>query len=136
MIWTHLKYRNFGLLFLRVTLGLYLAFGHGWSKIAGGPGFWAKHGQTMEMFGLGFLPSFWGFMSGFAEFFCALAVVVGLLTRPAALLVVINMLVAATGHMTGAIDGGPEMSLMYGFVFLSLILIGPGAYSVDEQLGG
>ncbi len=89
----------------------------------------------MEIFGLGFAPTFWGFMSGFAEFFAALFIVAGFLTRPAALLLVINMLVAATGHLTGAIDGGPEMALLYGIVFLSLIFIGPGKYSVDEMMG-
>lgn len=136
MIWTHLsKYRNLGLLFLRVAVGLYLALGHGWGKIVGGPEQWAGLGGVMgEIFGIGFLPTFWGFMSGVAEFVCALLVVVGFLTRPAALLVVINMLVAATGHMTGAIDGGPEMALLYGVVFLSLVLVGPGRYSIDEQI--
>jgi len=136
MIWSHLsKFRDLGLLLLRAVIGLYLAFGHGWGKIAGGPEQWAGLGGTMEIFGLGFAPTFWGFMAAFAEFACALLVVVGFLTRPAALLVVINMAVAATAHITGAIDGGPEMALLYGFVFLSLILIGPGKYSIDEQVG-
>ncbi|PSQ68235.1 MAG: DoxX family protein [Bacteroidetes bacterium QH_6_64_77] len=136
MIWTHLnKFRDLGLLLLRVTFGLYMALGHGWGKIAGGPEQWAGLGGTMEIFGLGFAPTFWGFMAAFAEFACALLVVLGLLTRPAALLLVINMAVAATAHITGAIDGGPEMALLYAFVFLSLILIGPGKYSVDEIAG-
>ena len=136
MIWSHLsKFRDLGLLLLRAVIGSYLAFGHGWGKIAGGPEQWAGLGGTMEIFGLGFAPTFWGFMAAFAEFACALLVVVGFLTRPAALLVVINMAVAATAHITGAIDGGPEMALLYGFVFLSLILIGPGKYSIDEQVG-
>jgi len=136
MIWSHLsKFRDLGLLLLRAVIGLYLAFGHGWGKIAGGPEQWVGLGGTMEIFGLGFAPTFWGFMAAFAEFACALLVVVGFLTRPAALLVVINMAVAATAHITGAIDGGPEMALLYGFVFLSLILIGPGKYSIDEQVG-
>lgn len=136
MIWTHLsKFRDLGLLFLRGAIGLYLAFGHGWGKIAGGPEQWAGLGGTMEVFGLGFAPTFWGFMSAFAEFFCALLVVLGLLTRPAALIVVLNMLVAATAHMTGAISGGPEMALLYAIVFLSLVFVGPGKYSVDELVG-
>jgi putative oxidoreductase len=136
MIWTHLsKFRDLGLLLLRATTGLYLALGHGWGKIAGGPEQWAGLGGTMKIFGLGFVPTFWGFMAAFAEFFAALLVVLGLFTRPAALLVVINMGVAATAHMNGAIDGGPEMALLYGFIFLSLVLIGPGKYSFDKQVG-
>lgn len=136
MVWTHLsKFRDLGLLLLRATFGLYLALGHGWGKITGGPEQWAGLGGTMEIFGLGFAPTFWGFMAAFAEFFAALLVVIGLLTRPAALLLVINMGVAATAHITGAIDGSPEMALLYGFVFLSLVLIGPGKYSADEIAG-
>lgn len=136
MFWTHLsKYRNAALLLLRAVAGLYLALGHGWGKIAGGPSYWAEHGQTMDLFGLGFLPSFWGFMSSFAEFFCALLVVVGVLTRPAALLVVLNMTVAVAMHLiTG--NGSPETALLFGTIFLSLLITGPGNYSLDEQIWG
>ena len=136
MIWTSLdKFRDFGLLLLRVLFGLYLAFGHGLGKITGGPEQWAGLGGTMEIFGLGFAPTFWGFMAAIAEFVCALLVAVGFLTRPAALLVVLNMSVAATAHITGVIDGGPEMALLYGIAFLSLVFVGPGKYSVDEIAG-
>ena len=136
MIWSHLsKYRDLGLLLLRGLVGLYLAFGHGLGKITGGPEQWAGLGGTMEMFGLGFAPTFWGLLSALAEFVAALMVVVGVATRPAALFVLLNMLVAATAHITGTIDGGPEMALLYGIVFLSLLFIGPGKYSIDEQMG-
>ncbi|MFB6247993.1 MAG: DoxX family protein [Salinibacter sp.] len=136
MIWTNLgRFRDLGLLLLRAGFGLYLAFGHGLGKITGGPERWAGLGGTMEIFGLGFAPTFWGFMAAIAEFVGALLVAIGLLTRPAALLVTLNMSVAATAHLTGVIDGGPEMALLYGIVFLSLLFIGPGKYSVDEIAG-
>ncbi len=136
MIWTHLsKYRDLGLLLLRAVFGLYMAFGHGLGKVTGGPERWAQLGGVIEgILGFGVLPTFWGFMSAIAEFVAALLVVVGFLSRPAALLLVINMLVAATAHITGVIDGGPESALLYGVVFLSLIFTGPGAYSIDDQL--
>jgi putative oxidoreductase len=136
MVWSFLdKYRDLGLLLLRAFFGLYMAFGHGLGKITGGPEQWAQLGGTMGIFGLGFAPTFWGFMAAFAEFVGALLLVFGALTRPAALLLVLNMAVAALAHITGAIDGSPEMALLYGAVFLSLLLVGPGTYSVDEQLG-
>jgi len=136
MIWTHLsKFRDLGLLLLRATFGLYMAIGHGWGKIVGGPEQWAGLGGTMEIFGLGFAPTFWGFMAAVAEFVGALLIALGFLTRPAALLLTINMAVAATAHMSGAIEGSPEMALLYGFVFLSLLFVGPGKYSVDELAG-
>lgn len=135
MIWTHLdKYRDFGLLLLRAAAGLYLALGHGWGKIIGGPERWAGLGGSMEVFGIGFLPTFWGFMSGFAEFICAMLVVLGLFTRPAAAFVIINVTVAATNHLTGNIPGSPERALLYAIVFVSLLFMGPGKYSLDEVL--
>jgi putative oxidoreductase len=133
MIWSHLdKYRDLGLLLLRVSFGLYMAFGHGLGKIRGGPEQWAQLGGVMEgIFGFGFLPTFWGFMAAFAEFICALLVALGFLSRPASILLVVNMFVAAMAHITGVIDGGPETALLYGAVFISLIFTGPGAYSID-----
>ncbi len=138
MIWTHLsKYRDAGLLLLRVVVGLYLALGHGWGKIAGGTEQWAGLGGVVEgVFGIGFAPVLWGFLSGFAEFFCALLVVAGLFFRPALVLLVLNMFVASLGHITGVIDGGPEMAVLYGIIFLSFIFIGPGKYSLDAQIWG
>ena len=133
MIWGHLsQYRNLGLLVLRASVGLYMAFGHGLGKITGGPEQWTQLGGVMEgIFGFVVAPMAWGFLAAAAEFVGALFVTVGLLTRPAALVLVLNMTVAALAHITGVIEGSPESALIYGFVFLSLILVGPGAYSVD-----
>ena len=133
MIWGHLsRYRNLGLLVLRVSVGLYMAIGHGWGKILGGPEQWAQLGGVMEgIFGFVVLPTVWGFLAAVAEFVGALLVTVGLLTRPAALVLVLNMAVAALAHITGVIEGSPELALIYGVVFLSLMLVGPGAYSID-----
>lgn len=135
MVWSHLnKYRDLGLLLLRVFFGAYMAFGHGLGKMTGGPEKWAQLGGVMDMIGLGFLPTFWGFMAALAEFVGALLVAIGVLTRPAALLLTINMAVAAAAHLTGIIDGSAEMALLYGVVFLSFVFVGPGKYSVDELL--
>jgi putative oxidoreductase len=135
MIWTHLdKYRDLGLLFLRGAVGLYMAFGHGLGKITAGASRWAELGGAMGLLGISFLPTFWGFMAAFAEFVCALLVVVGFLTRPALLFLVINMTVAANMHIqTG--KGSPEMAILYGIVFLALVFVGPGKYSVDGMMG-
>lgn len=137
MIWNTLdKYRNAGLLVLRLGFGLYMAFGHGLGKITGGPERWAGLGGVMDgIFGISLFPTFWGFMSALAEFVAALLIVIGLATRPAALLLVLNMTVASLSHITGVIDGGPETALLYGIAGLSLLLTGPGAYSIDARIG-
>jgi len=129
-------FRNLGLLLLRAVFGLYMAFGHGLGKITGGPEQWAQLGGVVEgIIGFGFLPTFWGFMAAVAEFVGALLVAVGFLSRPASILLVLNMAVAALAHLTGVIDGSPESALLYGAVFLSLVFTGPGSFSVDEAIG-
>jgi len=129
-------FRNLGLLLLRAVFGLYMAFGHGFGKITGGPEQWAQLGGVVEgIIGFGFLPTFWGFMAAVAEFVGALLVAVGFLSRPASILLVLNMAVAALAHLTGVIDGSPESALLYGAVFLSLVFTGPGSFSVDEAIG-
>lgn len=87
----------------------------------------------MGLLGIDVLPVFWGFMASVAEFICALLVAAGLLARPAAALIVVNMAVAANMHLqTG--NGSPESAIIYGVVFLALLLIGPGKYSLDRQI--
>lgn len=130
------RYRNAGLLILRVGVGLYIALAHGWGKISAGPELWTQVGGTMEqVFGIGFLPAFWGFMAAVAEFFGGLLVALGFLTRPALILLIINMAVAATMHLTTG-EGNPERAVLYGIVWLALFVTGPGRYSLDALFGG
>jgi putative oxidoreductase len=127
------KYRDIGLLVVRVGFGLYMFFGHGLGKITGGPEQWAQLGGTMGLFGITFLPAFWGFLSAIAESVGALLVTAGFLTRPAALLLIGNMIVAASMHIiTG--NGSPEMAILYGLVWIAFLLMGPGPYSVDHAM--
>ena len=128
------KYRDYGLLLIRLGFGLYMFFGHGWGKITGGPEQWEQLGGTMGLFGITFLPVFWGFLSAIAESVCALLVTVGFLTRPAALLLIGNMIVASSMHIiTG--NGSPETAILYGLVWIGFLLVGPGPYSLDARFG-
>jgi len=133
MIWTSLnKYRDIGLLILRLGIGGMFIF-HGAPKILGGPAMWEKIGSVMGIFGIKFLPVFWGFMSSFAECFGGIFLILGFLFRPACILLTINMIVATSMHL----NHGQGLSIAShaiedGILFLSLILIGPGKYSLDE----
>lgn len=133
MIWTSLnKYRDTGLLILRVGIGAMFIF-HGFPKISGGPDMWGKIGTTMGVFGVHFVPVFWGFMSSFAEFFGGIFLILGFLFRPACILLTINMFVASSMHLSrGQGLGIASHAIEAGILFLSLILIGPGKYSLDE----
>ena len=129
------RYRDAGLLLLRIGIGAVYIFAHGLSKITGGPAFWEQLGGAAGAVGLTFLPTFWGFMAAFAEFFGGILLVLGLFFRPAAILMCLTMIVATIGHATGVIPGGPFHPLKMAILFFSLILIGPGRYSFDEQYG-
>ena len=133
-MWSSLgKYRDAALLCLRVGLGLFFIYAHGWPKLAGGISAWKKYGQAMKHVGIGAWPEFWGFMAAFSETFGAALIVIGFCFRPAALLLLITMCVASimesrTGNIVGA-SHPIEMAI----VFFALLFIGPGKYSVDKS---
>jgi putative oxidoreductase len=134
MILTSLgKYRDVGLLILRIGIGgMYLY--HGFPKISGGPEKWEKLGMAMKYVGIEFAPVFWGFMAAFSEFFGGICIMLGLFFRPAGILLTITMVIAASMHL-GRGDGLKVAShaIENGIVFLSLIFIGPGKYSIDKK---
>ena len=134
MILTFLsRYRNIGILILRIGIGCMFLF-HGAPKMFGGPEKWEGLGMAMSSVGIRFMPAFWGFMASFAEFFGGICLILGLFFRPACILLTITMAIAASMHL-GKGDGlrGASHAIEDGIVFLSLILIGPGTYSLDEM---
>ena len=127
------KYRDFGLLLLRIGLGV-MFFYHGWPKLSGGPDKWIAVGGAMSSVGITFLPIFWGFMAAATETVGAVLLVLGFLFRPACILLTITMGVALMMHLKAG-DGFTTWShpAELGIVFLSLILIGAGRFSVDRS---
>ena len=130
------KHRHIGLLILRIGLGLMFVF-HGAPKLFGGAEKWGQIGMAMSSLGIGFMPAFWGFMAAISEFFGGICLILGIVFRPACILLTITMLVAAMSHL-GRGEGlsGASHAIEAGIVFLSLILIGAGKYSLDEKLQG
>ncbi len=125
------KYQDFGLLVLRVGLGLMFIIFHGGPKMIEGPDRWEKLGLNA---GLDFLPHFWGFMAAFAESVGAFFLLIGLFTRYALILLIITMVMAATFHLgRGDGWGGSSRPIELGIVFLSLFFIGAGRYSLDAM---
>jgi putative oxidoreductase len=119
---------------------------HGMQKLLGwndGPGFT----RTMQNFthALG-LPSWLVFLVIMAEFFGALGMILGSLSRIAAFSVLADMIGAAllvnihTGffmNWSGAHNGeGIEYHLLMGAMSLAVMIWGGGAFSVDRALSG
>ena len=117
---------SFAPLIARVIPGVIMAV-HGWQKLSMGP---ANVGQGM-LASLGVpLPIFMGYVVTFTEFLGGLLLIVGLLSRLAAIALTIDLVVAML-LVSGL--GQLESSLIAGF--LVVLLAGPGKLSLDYALG-
>ncbi len=130
--------KSYGPLALRIPVGI-IFMAHGVQKLFGwfgGPGLDGAAGW-MESIGLspGLLMAL---LAGSAEFFGGLALILGLLTRPAAALLSVTMLVAIfsvhiqNGFFMSA--NGYEFALALLAASVSLLLSGGGKLSVDNML--
>lgn len=126
---------DIGLLVIRVGVGLMFLFVHGGPKLMAGPPMWEQVGGAMAVVGIGVAPVFWGFMAALSEGLGGLLLALGLFTRPAALFMTLTMAVASTMHLSHG-DGLQTAShaIELGFVFLGLVLTGPGRHSLDRWL--
>ena len=89
----------------------------------------------MSHLGVTIYPVFWGFCAAVVEFFGGIALAFGLFTRLVALSLCFTMVVATIMHLSIG-DGlqGASHAIELAIVFVSLILIGPGRFSVDRRL--
>src|SRR5690349_14628859 len=119
-----------GKLILRLALGLLILF-HGVSKVMNGidP---ILAGVTNAG-----LPRAFGYLVYVGEVVAPILVIIGFLTRPAALVIAINMIVAVylvhtSQFFTLAKTGGWALELqgMYFFTAVAIALLGAGRYSV------
>lgn len=130
---------NLGLssLVLRVPVGLTLA-AHGSQKLFAWFGGYGLEGTGQWMASIGFEPGYlMAFLAGSGEFFGGLALVLGLLTRPAAALTAFTMAVAMTVHIGNGLflaNNGYEYALTLLVISIALILQGGGRYSVDQLI--
>jgi len=125
-------------LILRVPVGLILA-AHGAQKLFGWFGGNGLAGTAGWLSSMGMEPGLlMAILAGGAEFFGGLALVLGLLTRPAALVAAFTMLVAIFSvHISNglfAADGGYEYALTLMVALLALAVQGGGAISMDKAL--
>ena len=123
-----------GLLVLRLGLGgMFIA--HGWPKLAGGAAKWAKVGKAMGYLGIDVWPTMWGFLAAMSETLGGLLFAVGFLFRPATAMMLATMVVATTMHIGNDGFMGASHAIEMGIVFAAMLLVGPGAFALDEKLG-
>ncbi|WP_295551848.1 DoxX family protein [uncultured Pseudacidovorax sp.] len=124
------RHDDVGKLVLRVAVGM-LVLLHGISKLSTGPGFIVKMLQAHG------LPGAIGYLVYIGEVLAPALMILGLWTRPAAAVVVINMIVALLLVHTGQFfamtsQGGWALELqgLYLFGALAVMLLGAGRYAV------
>lgn len=128
---------DYTLALMRLVLGVIFLV-HGGQKAMG---WFGGHGWngTMQMFttGMGF-PAFFAACAILAEFVGGILLIIGLLSRLAALAIAINMMVAILRvHLHNGLTGGPggpgyELPLALLALCVLIIMKGGGALSVDR----
>ena len=127
-------YRNIGLLILRVGLGSVYTL-QGIPILFGGPERWISHGAIVEQMGIGVEPMFFGFLAGITEFFGGLLLLAGLFYRQVLILFILVVLALMASYVgQGADYAMISHQLKMAIVFMSMIFIGPGKYSIDNRL--
>src|SRR5688500_323884 len=120
---------DFGLLVLRVWIGLSMLLLHGWSKFQG----YKKASDFGDPLGVGNELS-WG-LAVFGEAVCSALLIFGLFTRFAALAGAITMSVAffMVHRMVLKGTGSGELAFIYLAAFLTIFIAGAGRFAIDRK---
>ena len=120
---------NIGMLVLRLGMaGLMIP--HGYDKLV----HFAKYkSQFMNFLGMGSTLSL--SLTVFAEFFCAMFLLIGLFSRFFTIPLIIAMCVALFKAHNAQFFGGGEHAALYLAGYITLLLCGPGKASVDGIFG-
>lgn len=129
------RFRDWAPTLLRIAVGG-LLLAHGWTKVFGGLGRFTEIITTK----LG-MPSYLAYVSAYTEFLGGLLIMLGLLTRLAALFAAGNMAVAiwkvhskVLANLGSGSNGVNEYPLLLLFCCLALMIWGAGNISVDKNV--
>ena len=128
------KFQGLLPLLLRAMVGASFAFVHGYDKMMGPDGF--DGGKDFVTQAANAAPTFLLYVGAWTEFLAGVGLVVGLLTRWAAVGILAVMCYAIFGvHWANgfaAENKGYEMALMYAVMSLCIMAVGPGSLSLDR----
>lgn len=129
---------SFNGLALRIPAGI-IFIAHGAQKLFGSFGGHGLEGTAGWMVSIGLEPGYlMALLAGSAEFFGGIALLLGLLTRPAAVVTAFTMLVAiVVVHLPQGLfmsNNGYEFGLALLSISVALIFSGGGAYSIDRLI--
>ncbi len=122
-----------GLLVLRIGIGLAFIL-HGFPKLFLGGAAGLAKGLAATGIPGGIVGAY---LAGIAEIVGGILLVLGLLTRPAGVVMAFNMLVALTFHLSkGDLFLTYSHAIESGIVFLALLISGAGKFSLDHLFWG
>lgn len=128
---------NIAPLLLRIPLGIIL-MAHGAQKLFGWFGGYGLEATGNWMASIGFAPGFlMALLAGSAEFFGGLALLIGIFTRPAAIVCAFTMAMAMTVHIGNGLfvsNQGYEFALILLAASAYLGVIGGGQVSADRVI--
>jgi putative oxidoreductase len=125
---------DWGILVLRLGIGI-MFVAHGLQMalgLFGGPGVKGFSGMLSS---LGFFPAlFWSYVASYTVLIGGLLLIIGVQTRPAATLLLIFILTAGIKvHLNKGFflsNGGIEYTFVIAAACISIILLGPGKFSI------
>ena len=118
---------SFGLLVLRIAICA-MMLTHGMHKLMN----FSAMSQNFNPIGIGGPLSL--SLVVFAEVFCSIALLLGLLTRLATIPLIVAMCVAVFVGHAGQAFAAKELALLYLTFYIAILFIGPGRYSIDRLL--
>ena len=134
-----LRLRTWALTFIRIYVGL-MFVPHVGGHLFGGPAQFAIYTQYFGALGMPF-PSVGLGLAGAVEFVSALGLVLGLCTRPVALLAATYLLISmglgghfTIGYVWALPDGGYEFGVFWAMIVAVFIVVGGGPLSVDHTV--
>ena len=129
---------GYGLTVLRLFVGIIFA-AHGAQKLFGLFGGYGIAGTAQYMESIGLAPGqLMAILAGGTEFFAGLALIIGLLVRPAALgLTILSLVAIFSVHISNGLfmaNNGYEFGLALLAISVALVFSGAGRFSVDRTL--
>jgi len=125
------KYKEYGVIFIRLIVGFHLIYGvqdnvFSYARMEEFAGFLSSRGVPFPLFS--------AFLSAYAQLICGTLFIVGLATRYAAGVIIINFIAALViVHMSDAYPN-KFAALMMLAAACFFLLHGPGKLSVDDKL--
>ncbi|HLM56080.1 MAG TPA: DoxX family protein [Pyrinomonadaceae bacterium] len=126
------KYKEYGVIFIRLAVGFRLVYGtqdnvFSYARMEEFAAFLSAHGVPFPLFS--------AFLSAYAQFVCGLLFILGLATRHAAAVMIINFVAALVIAHVGDkyLNMFPALMMLAAACFL--LLHGAGKLSVDGALG-